>query len=129
MKRILSAAIVLVLCIASMHGQITQKYVNQLCKQADFKMPKMSLPKISGKQFSILEYGADPTGVKLSTDAIQQAIDAAHNAGGGTVMIPAGIFLTGPIVLKIERLLVCRFRCTRYFLRRFQLVSHNRCLF
>ena len=100
MKRIISATIILVLCIASMQGQITQKYVNQLCKQADFKMSKMSLPTIKDKQFNILTYGADPTGVKLSTDAIQQAIDAAHNSGGGTVMIPAGIFLTGPIVLK-----------------------------
>ena len=60
----------------------------------------MTLPKINGKQFSILQYGADPTGVKLSTDAIQQAIDAASSAGGGTVMIPAGVYVTGPIVLK-----------------------------
>lgn len=37
--------------------------------------------------------GADPTGVKDSTAAIQAAVDFVHRAGGGTVVIPAGLFL------------------------------------
>jgi len=100
MKKLFTAALTLLLAITAVHGEITQKQVNKLVKQADFSMPKMSLPKISGKQYSILRYGADPTGVALSTEAIQQAIDAANQAGGGTVLIPAGVYTTGPIELK-----------------------------
>lgn len=35
-------------------------------------------------------YGADPTGIKDSTSAIQQAIDDCYYTGGGTVFLPAG---------------------------------------
>jgi polygalacturonase len=35
----------------------------------------------------------------MNTAAIQKTIDAASAAGGGTVLIPAGRFLTGPLTL------------------------------
>lgn len=46
------------------------------------------------------DYKADNTGATMASDAIQQAIDAAHNAGGGTVYIPAGVYKSGNLVLK-----------------------------
>src|SRR5579863_5957211 len=49
---------------------------------------------------SILDYGASPDGRTLNTRAIQQAIDDAFRAGGGTVNVPEGTFLTGRIELK-----------------------------
>lgn len=54
----------------------------------------------ASREYNILEYGATPDGVTLNTSAIQRAIDAAAKAGGGKVVVPEGIFLTGPIVLK-----------------------------
>jgi len=51
-------------------------------------------------QYNILDYGAVASWDTQSTDAIRKAIDAAYSAGGGTVYIPAGNFLTGPIHLK-----------------------------
>ena len=55
---------------------------------------------ISGysKDFIITDYGAQ-TG-KLSTRAIQKAVDECYAAGGGNVIIPAGLFITGPVILK-----------------------------
>lgn len=50
--------------------------------------------------FNIRDYGALPDGVTKSTTAIAKAIDTASAAGGGTVYIPAGTYLTGPIHLK-----------------------------
>lgn len=38
------------------------------------------------------QFGADPTGVKDSTPAIQAAIDWVHSQGGGVVVIPGGDF-------------------------------------
>ena len=49
---------------------------------------------------SILDYGAKPDGKTLNSKAIQRAIDDASRAGGGTVNVPPGIFVTGRIELK-----------------------------
>lgn len=52
------------------------------------------------QDFNILDYGAVPDGKTLSTSAIQAAIDAAHLYGNGKVVIPAGFFLSGSLVIK-----------------------------
>jgi unsaturated rhamnogalacturonyl hydrolase len=57
-------------------------------------------PLIPGREFSILSYGAGADGKTDSTGAIAEAIDAAAHAGGGRVVVPAGVYLTGPIQLK-----------------------------
>ncbi|KIF73201.1 coagulation factor 5/8 type domain-containing protein [Streptomyces sp. 150FB] len=42
--------------------------------------------------FDVTEHGADPTGVKDSTKAIQQALYDCYDAGGGTVWMPRGTY-------------------------------------
>ncbi len=50
---------------------------------------------------SVLDYGAVPNDTaKLSTVAINSAIDACFKNGGGKVIIPSGSFKSGTIVLK-----------------------------
>ena len=49
--------------------------------------------------FSILDYGARNDGSAPATEAIRSAIQAAKAAGGGTVFVPAGSYITGPIEL------------------------------
>jgi polygalacturonase len=61
---------------------------------------------------SILEYGARPDGKTLNTSAIQRAIDDAFQAGGGTVHVPSGTFLTGRIDLKSRVTLYLDEGCT-----------------
>lgn len=50
--------------------------------------------------YNILEYGAVPGGSKINTKAVQAAVDACAENGGGRVLVPAGTFLTGTIFLK-----------------------------
>jgi hypothetical protein len=50
--------------------------------------------------FCVVDFGAIGDGTTLNTTSIQAAIDACTQAGGGTVLIPAGDFLTGTIELK-----------------------------
>jgi polygalacturonase len=57
-------------------------------------------PKFPNYDFNIVDYGAEPGGKILCTQAIRKAIDACNKAGGGRVIIPKGIFLTGAIHLK-----------------------------
>lgn len=60
----------------------------------------LSLALAAGaKDHDITKYGAKPDGVTMNTKAIQAAIDAAAK-DGGTVIVPAGKFLTGTVELK-----------------------------
>src|ERR1700690_4019332 len=53
----------------------------------------------AGRFLNILDYGAHNDGSASSTEAIRSAIQAAKAAGGGTVYIPPGNYVTGPIEL------------------------------
>ena len=61
----------------------------------------LALPQARKPMFNILAFGAVSGGPSLKNQtAINAAIDAAAKAGGGTVVIPAGIFRTYSIRLK-----------------------------
>jgi polygalacturonase len=53
----------------------------------------------AGPFFNVLDYGARNDGSAPATEAIRSAIQAAKTAGGGTVIIPAGKYVSGPIEL------------------------------
>jgi polygalacturonase len=63
---------------------------------SDFSVP---LPGIPRRSFNIIDFGAVGDGRTFNTSAIAKAIAACDKAGGGTVNIPAGKFLTGPFLL------------------------------
>jgi polygalacturonase len=50
--------------------------------------------------FNILKFGAQSNGLFLNTAAIKNAIEACTKKGGGVVLIPSGLWLTGPVVIK-----------------------------
>jgi polygalacturonase len=50
--------------------------------------------------FTIKAYGAVADGVTVNTRAINAAIDACSKKGGGVVLVPGGLWVTGPVVLK-----------------------------
>lgn len=55
---------------------------------------------VNYNSFNVRDYGAKGDGVTKDTAAIQAAIDAASGIGGGTVIVPAGLYLSGSIFLK-----------------------------
>lgn len=57
-------------------------------------------PTFPIKDFNIPEYGAVGDGKTDCTDAFKKAIDVCHSEGGGRVVVPEGIYLTGAIHLK-----------------------------
>lgn len=50
--------------------------------------------------FNITDFGAVPGTGTLQTTFIQAAIDSAERSGGGTVQVPAGVFLSSTLFLK-----------------------------
>ena len=66
----------------------------------EFKMNRINEPVIPNNTVNIIDFGAVNGGSILCTKAFADAIDAVSKKGGGKVIIPPGIWLTGPIILK-----------------------------
>jgi polygalacturonase len=64
------------------------------------KLPVVKQAVFKKDSFYISKYGAKADGITLNTKAINNAINDCSKKGGGIVVIPAGLWLTGPIELK-----------------------------
>lgn len=64
------------------------------------KLPVVISPKFKKDTTSIVKFGAIPDGFNLNTKSINDAITAVSKKGGGVVFVPAGLWLTGPVVIK-----------------------------
>jgi DNA sulfur modification protein DndE len=65
-----------------------------------YELPKVMEVAFRKDTFNIEKYGARGDGLTSNTEAIRRAVDACSAAGGGTVLIPRGLWLTGPVVMK-----------------------------
>jgi len=72
----------------------------EIYRDIEFEMPQVVEPQIANNTVSIAEFGAVGDGIVLNTESFRKAIEAVTSRGGGTVVIPRGIWLTGPILLK-----------------------------
>lgn len=62
---------------------------------------RIRVPKFPAREYNILHFGARKGGVDDARPAINSAITACSEAGGGRVFVPAGKYLVkGPVVLK-----------------------------
>lgn len=68
-------------------------------KGLPFKMEPVKQPSFPSYSVNITDFGAKGDGITLNTQAINNAIKAVNEKGGGTVTIPRGIWLTGPVEL------------------------------
>lgn len=64
------------------------------------QLPEVQQVSFRNDTFNIIQFGAVPDGITLNTKAINDAISACHQKGGGVVLIPEGLWLSGPLVLK-----------------------------
>ncbi|MEO7925074.1 MAG: glycoside hydrolase family 28 protein [Chitinophagaceae bacterium] len=74
--------------------------VGERCFSQAAKLPVVPVPKFKKDTSNIAKLGAVPDGNTLNTKIINSAIDALSKKGGGVVWVPAGLWLTGPLVLK-----------------------------
>ncbi len=66
----------------------------------EFNMPRVQEPKFPNNSVNIKDFGAVGDGLTKNTQAFEKAIAAVSARGGGKVIIPRGLWLTGPIVLR-----------------------------
>ncbi len=63
-------------------------------------LPVIDQPRFRADTFLVTSYGAKGDGLTLNTKAINRAIAECSQKGGGVVVIPAGLWMSGPVVLK-----------------------------
>ena len=64
------------------------------------KLPVVQQTSFKKDTVYITKFGAKSDGIMLNTKNINDAIDASSKKGGGVVVIPEGLWLSGPIELK-----------------------------
>src|ERR1700744_5094487 len=71
-----------------------------LCAISSVTVCALAVDATPGESYNVRNFGAVGDGTSLDSPAIDKAIDAAAAAGGGTVVVPAGTYLSGSIHLK-----------------------------
>lgn len=98
MKKIVSALFAVPLFALSFNSNAQSKTAE---KPYSFdNLPVIATTSFKNDTISILKYGVKNDGITLNTKGINQAITDCNKRGGGVVLIPEGLWLTGPIELK-----------------------------
>jgi polygalacturonase len=85
-----------VLCVEAQVQNEIEKHLSNL----PFDGPKISLSAFKDQSYNILDYGAKRVGITKNTQAIAKAIIECNSKEGGPLVIPSGMWITGPIELK-----------------------------
>lgn len=71
-----------------------------LYKDLPFDMPVLTPPSFPDYDVSITDFGGKGDGTFINTEAFAKAIEHLAQRGGGRLIIPVGVWFTGPIVLQ-----------------------------
>jgi len=103
MKKMYKKIILAVVCLVSInygHARQIAPVDASIYEGVEIKMPKVQLPTFPDYSVSIEEFDAMGNGMVKNTEAFAKAIEHVNGKGGGKVVVPRGIWLTGPITLK-----------------------------
>lgn len=90
------AALLLMATATTATAQDYSKYYQNLPTQ----MAQVKAPVIPDNSVTLTEVGGVGDGMTLCTDAFKKGISKLTKMGGGHLNVPAGVWLTGPIMLK-----------------------------
>lgn len=80
---------------------VNSKYKYEyLYEDLQFNMPYVQRPTFPDRHVNLLDYGGNPDGITLNTSAFADAMQDLSKKGGGTLIVPKGIWFTGPIVFE-----------------------------
>ena len=82
------------------YAQTSDYKYEDLYKNLPFDLPRVQAPVFPDTRVELTQFGAVGDGKTLCTEAFARAIDELEARGGGHLVVPAGIWFTGPIVLK-----------------------------
>ena len=88
------------LVFCSLSCSVQDKRLHNLYSDLPFQMPQVKEPAIPSHSVTLTDFGAVGDGTTLCTDAFAQAFEALGKRGGGRLIVPDGIWFTGPVGLK-----------------------------
>ena len=71
-----------------------------LYENLPFEMERISRPVIPDREVCLTDFGGVGDGIAMNTEAFREAVDYLSSLGGGHLIVPEGIWLTGPVTLK-----------------------------
>lgn len=86
--------------VLAQHGAVNNLFPDGTKITAWFNDASGIVPEAAVKKFIITDFGATIDSNRLQTAVIQKTIDAAHSSGGGIIVIPDGVFLSGALFFK-----------------------------
>lgn len=78
-------------------SQISEPEFKQYYDDIPFDMPKISRPIFDNYQVAITEFGGVGDGVTDNTESFAKAMKEISQRGGGHLIVPRGVWCTGPI--------------------------------
>lgn len=96
-KLIPLALAVMILCCTT--ATAAGKYA-YLFSQLPFQMKVIDVPVFKKNIVVLTDFGGVGDGVTLNTNAFRKSIEVLSAKGGGKLVVPAGVWFTGPIELK-----------------------------
>ncbi|MCS3800684.1 glycoside hydrolase family 28 protein [Niastella sp. OAS944] len=90
----------IVFVLAAMAGMYSAKAQTAKSPYSWKNLPKIAEPKFRRDTMSIEKFGAIADGLTLNTVSINKAIATCSAKGGGVVLVPGGVWLTGPVEMK-----------------------------
>lgn len=96
MKKLITFAVALFMGVATTFANDYGRYYQNL----PVKMSQPVLPVIPDYSVNIKDFGGVGDGLFLNTEAFEKAIKALDKNGGGHLVVPEGVWLTGLISLK-----------------------------
>lgn len=97
--RLFRPALLLAVCAALFAGCSDYEF-DYLYKGLPFKMSRVSRPAIPAMEVDVRDFGGVGDGLTLNSDAFAKAIELLSDYGGGRLVVPTGVWLTGPVMLK-----------------------------
>jgi polygalacturonase len=78
-----------------------EKYAYEyLYSNLPFEMPRVQAPVFPNREVQITQYGGVGDGITLNTKAFADAMTDLSGKGGGKLIVPSGIWYTGPVVFQ-----------------------------
>ena len=99
-KNFFNTLIVSALCIFTLSCAERSNRLQPLAGDIPFDMPAIALPSIPANEVVLTDFGAVGDGKTLCTEAFEKAFEKLSEMGGGRLMVPDGIWFTGPIGLR-----------------------------
>lgn len=97
MMKKLSAGVFLLLFLCT---EIQAKDYTTYYRNLPTPMPSVSAPVFPENTVNLKDFGAVGDGITLNTEAFKKAISSLEKQGGGRLVVPAGVWMTGLISLK-----------------------------